>query len=62
MDAKFGSSPHTWGILIIQPTAVPPQRFIPTYVGHTASRTQSFHNIRFIPTYVGHTHSHGLTG
>ena len=31
-----GSSPHTWGILSLGRGTVPPARFIPTYVGHTA--------------------------
>ena len=35
----FGSSPHTWGIHQIIESVIAPDRFIPTYVGHTASRS-----------------------
>ena len=30
-----GSSPHTWGILLLFCAVAAPMRFIPTYVGHT---------------------------
>ena len=33
--ANFGSSPHTWGILVSRISPTSGQRFIPTYVGHT---------------------------
>ena len=33
----FGSSPHTWGILVTVPGALLHRRFIPTYVGHTST-------------------------
>ena len=37
--AFFGSSPHTWGIPASETGTHSPQRFIPTYVGHTRSRS-----------------------
>ena len=36
----FGSSPHTWGILIHSTSLRTIIRFIPTYVGHTAVATE----------------------
>ena len=32
---QTGSSPHTWGILLQGRLVAQPERFIPTYVGHT---------------------------
>lgn len=52
---RDGSSPHTWGIPDIQPKQRSNVRFIPTYVGHTASPEIRRTRGRFIPTYVGHT-------
>ena len=57
VNSKIGSSPHTWGIRSPYPAAVPPGRFIPTYVGHTPQPRQPHLHPRFIPTYVGYTYS-----
>ena len=35
---SYGSSPHTWGIRVHVHDALPQDRFIPTYVGHTPGR------------------------
>ena len=50
-----GSSPHTWGIPVPVSSWRTSNRFIPTYVGHTASQELGHRDMRFIPTYVGHT-------
>ena len=42
VNSKIGSSPHTWGIRSPYPAAVPPGRFIPTYVGHAYNRTRLY--------------------
>ena len=54
-----GSSPHTWGILVLAHCFHLRFRFIPTYVGHTLGKATELSLERFIPTYVGHT---GLSG
>ena len=50
-----GSSPHTWGIRRGPARLRLPDRFIPTYVGHTGGVDEGHAVGRFIPTYVGHT-------
>ena len=47
---RYGSSPHTWGILYNKVQLYRFQRFIPTYVGHT-SRT-------FSSSYPNTVHPH----
>ena len=39
---QFGSSPHTWGIHRAAGPVTCCERFIPTYVGHTPSRPDSY--------------------
>ena len=43
-SSAIGSSPHTWGILSAHPEPHQAQRFIPTYVGHTADMPNSIYH------------------
>ena len=54
----FGSSPHTWGILLPVHDAPEGGRFIPTYVGHTLAALRSAVTNSVHPhirgAYIGH--------
>ena len=50
-----GSSPRTWGTLLIPADQLEPKRFIPTDVGNTTSPVVKLGAARFIPTDVGNT-------
>ena len=56
LPSVFGSSPPTWGIRLHCFSAVPNDRFIPTYVGHTVSP-----NATMRPASV-HPHLRGAYG
>ena len=56
MDAKFGSSPHTWGIPASALFCSTGFRFIPTYVGHTGQHPRLF------PEPPVHPHIRGAYG
>ena len=46
-----GSSPHTWGILLIMTSAVMRWWFIPTYVGHTRVR-EYFNSFKTVHPHI----------
>ncbi len=57
LGCAYGSSPHTWGILLGSPVHSDAERFIPTHVGNTAHALQ----VHQLPAVHPHTRGEYLS-